>query len=124
MCIAFSLMLAISMVLSACGGEPTNLEEYAKNNEEFVQEIESYTAVGMAVDIEDNTLTYTYKYDNEFDDDVEKLMAKELKKSTASMSSTFTSIKEDLIDETGFSDIVVQIVYTDKNDNVLYEYQY
>lgn len=122
--IILSLLLAMSLLLAGCGGGPANLEEYVSSNEELAQEIESYSTSGMNIDISENTLTYTYKYDQTFDDATSALMTTELEKAMSSMGSTFESVRDTLIEETGFSDIVVKIVYTDGNDNVLYESEY
>lgn len=122
--IILSLLLAMSLLLAGCGGGPANLEEYVNSNEELAQEIESYSTSGMNIDISENTLTYTYKYDQTFDDATSALMTTELEKAMSSMGSTFESVRDTLIEETGFSDIVVKIVYTDGNDNVLYESEY
>lgn len=122
--LVLSLLLAMSMLLTGCGNSPANLEEYVNSNEELAQEIESYSASGMDIDITGDTLTYTYKYDQTFDDATAALMTTELEKAMSSMDSTFESVKNTLIEETGFSGIVVKIVYTDGNDAVLYEKEY
>jgi len=117
------LLLATSVILSGCGGTST-LEEYVNNNEELSQQIESYSTSGMTIDISDNTLTYTYKYEQSFDDTTAKLMTSSLEQAMSSMDSTFESIKTTLIEETDISDIIVKIVYSDSNDTVLYEKEY
>lgn len=119
-----SLLLAMSMLLAGCGGGPANLEEYISSNEELAQEIESYSTSGMTIDVTGNTLTYTYKYEQTFDDATASLMTSSLADAMSSMDSTFESVRDTLIEETGFSDIVVKIVYTDGNDTVLYECEY
>ena len=118
------LMLAMSMLLAGCGGGPANLEEYINSNEELAQEIESYSTAGMSIDVSENTLTYTYKYTQVFDEATASLMTSSLEDAMSSMDSTFESVRDTLIDETGFSDIVVNIVYTDGNDTVLYDKAY
>lgn len=118
------LMLAMSMLLAGCGGGPANLEEYINNNEELAQEIESYSTAGMDIDISENTLTYTYKYSQVFDEATAALMTSSLEDAMSSMNSTFESVRDTLVEETGFSEIVVKIVYTDGNDTVLYEKAY
>ena len=118
------LMLAMSMLLAGCGGGSANLEEYINNNEELAQEIESYSTAGMDIDISENTLTYTYKYSQVFDEATAALMTSSLEDAMSSMDSTFESVRDTLVEETGFSEIVVKIVYTDGNDTVLYEKAY
>lgn len=121
--ILLSLLLAMSLLLAGCGG-PANLQEYISSDEELAQEIESYSSSGMTIDVTENTLTYTYKYDQTFDESTAAAVGTELEKAMASMGSTFESVKQTLVDETGFEDIVVKIVYTDGNDTVLYESEY
>lgn len=118
-----SLLLAMSMMLASCGG-PSNLEEYIDSNEEIAQQIESFSSSGMDIDVTENTLTYTYMYNQTYDDSMAELMSTELEKAMASQSGTFESVKQTLVDETGFEDIVVKIVYTDGEDKVLYETEY
>lgn len=118
------LMLAMSMLLAGCGGGPANLEEYINNNEELAQEIESYSTAGMDIDVSENTLTYTYKYSQVFDEATAALMTSSLEDAMSSMDSTFESVRDTLVEETGISEIVVKIVYTDGNDTVLYEKAY
>lgn len=119
-----SMLLAMSLLLAGCGGGPANLQEYINSDEELAQEIESYSTSGMTIDVTENTLTYTYKYDQTFDESTAALMTTELEKAMSSMSSTFENVRDTLVEETGFEDIVVKIVYTDGNDTVLYEAEY
>lgn len=122
--LVLALLMAMSMMLASCGGGPANLEEYVSDNEEIAEQIEAYETSGMTVDVTENTLTYTYKYDQTFDESTAELMSTELEKAMDSMGSTFESVRDTLIEETGFSDITVKIVYTDGNDAVLYEAEY
>lgn len=119
-----SMLLAMSLLLAGCGGGPANLQEYINSDEELAQEIESYSTSGMTIDVTENTLTYTYKYDQTFDESTAALMTTELEKAMSSMDSTFENVRDTLVEETGFEDIVVKIVYTDGNDTVLYEAEY
>ena len=123
-----SLMLTValimSMMLTGCGGGSTTLEDYVNSNEELAKDIESYSASGMTIDITENTLSYVYKYDQKFDDTTAELMTSSLKEAMASMESTFESIRDTLIDDTGIKEISVKIIYTDGSDSVLYEKSY
>lgn len=119
-----SLMLGVTLILSGCGGSAATLEGYVGDNEALMQEIEAFSISGMKIDVEDNTLTYTYTYEEEFDDTTAALMTKELEKAMASTGETFEEIKADLVKETGISDIVVKMIYMDSNETVLYESKY
>ena len=119
-----ALLLAMSLLLAGCGEAATNLEEYVKSNEELAQEIEACSISGMNIDIAGNDLTYTYKYDQTLDEATAAIMKSELEKAMSTMDPTFESVRDTLIEETGFSDISVIIIYTDGNDTVLYEKAY
>ena len=117
------IVMTLSLTLTGCGA-PTNLEKYVKQNEELAKELESYCSPGMTVEIEDNTLTYTYKYEQEFIDDTVKLLSKELKNTLKMISPTYVAVKERLVKETGFEDIVLVITYTDAKGTVLRSQEY
>ncbi len=121
--VLLSLIFVMGLVLSGCGG-PENLEEMAKNDEEFKQQVEAFSTSGMTIDIKGNTITYTYKYDQTFDDATAAQMTTQLESAMDSMSSTFTSLKDQLVDETGFKDIALKVVYTDGNDKELYSAEF
>lgn len=117
------LLMAFSLTLTGCG-EPTNLEQYVDKNDELAKELESYCVPGMTVTIEDNTLTYTYKYEQEFIDETVKLLSKELKDTLKMVSPTYVAVKDKLVKETGFEDIVLVITYTDAKGTVLRSQEY
>lgn len=118
------MAISLSFALISCGGAPTTLEGYIDSNEAVAQEIEAFSVDGMEIDITENTLTYTYKYDQTFDETTSKLMKQELEKAMKTTASTFESVKEDLVEETGISDIVVKMIYMDNDENILYENEY
>lgn len=117
------LLMTFTLTLTGCG-EPTNLEQYVKQNDELAKELESYCSPGMTVTIEDNTLTYTYAYEQEFVDDTVKLLSKELKNTLKMISPTYVDVKERLVKETGFEDIVLVITYTDAKGTILRSQEY
>lgn len=121
--ILLALMLALGLVMTSCGG-PANLEELVNSDEELKAEIEALSQQGMTVDITGNTVTYTYKYDQIFDEATAAQVSSQLESAMDSMETTFTGVKDDLVEETGFSDIVIKIVYTDGNDTELYSAEY
>lgn len=120
-----SLLISMMLFMSGCGeSTPTTLEEYFNNNEELLQEIEANSTEGMSIDVVGDTLTYTYKYDQPFDDATTKLMSSKLEKAMSTMDSTFTPLRESLIEDTGFENIVIKIVYMDAEDDILFEKAY
>lgn len=120
---AMMLVMILSMTLTGCG-EPNNLEQYVKNDKELSKELEAYCVPNMTVDVDDNTLTFTYKYEETFIEETQKLLGKELKKTLKTVSPTYVAVQEKLIEETGFEDIVLVITYTDGEDTVLCTKEY
>lgn len=117
------LVMTFSFMLTSCG-TPTNLEQYVKNDEELSKELEAYCPEGMSVDVADNTLTFTYKYEQEFTEDTIKVLKKELKNTLEMVSPTYVDVKDKLIEETGFEDITLVITYTDGKDTVIRSEEY
>ena len=117
-----ALVIAMSMSLTGCGG--MTLEEYVNENETFKKELEAYSTANMEMTISDNTLSYTYVYDQNFDDETIKLLSEQLKNAIEPISGTFTNIKSALEEETGIKDIVVKVVYADKDDTVIYQKEF
>lgn len=117
-----TIMMSFLMILTGCG-TPT-LEDYANENEEFAQQITSPGTPGMSVTIEDNTLTYSYKYEQKFDNTTIEIMNSNLEDAITSKDSSYEAAKNSLVEQTGIEDITVKIIYTDGNDTVLYEKEY
>lgn len=118
-----SLML-VTLMLSGCGGGAATLEGYVNDNEELMQEIEVFAIDGMEIDVTDNTLTYTYKYDQVFDETTAKLMTQQLEKAMEKNAQIFETVKGTLQEKTGIDDIVVKMMYMDDEETVLYECKY
>lgn len=117
------IVMMFSLTLTGCG-EPTNLEEYVKADEELAKELESYCVPNMSVEIVENTMTFTYKYEETFIDDTVKLLSKELKKTLKDVSPTYIAVRDKLEEDTGFEDIVLVITYTDAEGTVLRSQEY
>ncbi|MBR6800021.1 MAG: DUF4854 domain-containing protein, partial [Firmicutes bacterium] len=77
-----------------------------------------------SVTIEDNTLTYSYKYEQKFDNTTIEIMNSNLEDAITSKDSSYEAAKNSLVEQTGIEDITVKIIYTDGNDTVLYEKEY
>lgn len=117
------LVMICTFALTSCG-TPNNLEQYVKNDEELAKELEAYCVPNMSVEISDNTITYTYQYEETFIDETVKLLSKELKNTLKTVSPTYVAVKDKLIEETGFEDIVLVITYTDGAGTVLRSQEY
>ena len=96
--IIISLMLAIITMLSGCGSQPATLEEYISNTEEARTTLESMSSSteGLEVAVEDNTIIYTYTYDNTLDSSMIESVSEQLEKTIDSSESTFRSMADSL----------------------------
>ena len=65
------------------------------------------------VDVKENTLTYTYEYDQTFDSSTMALMKTEMEKAMSSMDSTFESVVDTLEEGSGIDGITVKVIYKD-----------
>lgn len=117
------LIVTLSLVMTGCG-TPSNLEEYVNNDKELAKELESYCSPGMTVDVSDNTLTFTYAYEQTFIKETQKILSKELKNTLEMISPTYVDIRDKLEKETGFEDIKLVITYTDSEGTVLQTGEY
>lgn len=121
--IILTLILAMAVLFSGCGS-PATLEEYIESDTEAQQAIDSLSTSGMTVDVEGNTLTYTYAYDQTFDQATIDLMVVEMEKAMNSMSSTFESVGDTLEEGSGIDGITVKVIYTDAAGTEIYAAEY
>ena len=111
MVLAVVMIMAMSLAMASCGEkEDPTLESYIASDEEAKAEIEEMAeANDLAISIVGNELTYTYKYDETFDEDIAEMM-----------NSTFSGIAADLEEETGISGITVVVIYQNGDGSELY----
>lgn len=121
--IVVSLLLAMALMFSACGG-PATLEEYINSDEDAKASIEALSTSGMTVDVTDNTLTYTYTYSQTFDQATADLMKPELESAMESMASTFEGVADTLEEGSGIDDITVRVIYEDAAGTELFSEDY
>lgn len=119
-----SLIMAMAIMFSGCGSSPTTLEEYVNSDSEAQEMIDSMSSSGMTIDITDNTLTYTYTYNQTFDDDIISQMAPEMEKTMDSMSSTFEGVAQTLEEGSEIEGITVKVVYVDAAGTEIYSAEY
>ena len=123
--IILTLIMAMAIMFSGCGSEPATLEDYINSDSEAQEMIDSMGSTsGMSIDVTDNTLTYTYAYDQTFDDATKELMSTELENAMSSMGSTFESLVDTLEEGSEISGITVRVVYTDAEGTELYSAEY
>lgn len=118
--IVMSMLLAMALMFSGCGGGDETLEDFVNSNTEAKEQIDSLSTNGMTIDISGNTLTYTYAYTQTFEPDMAELMGDQLEEAMSSMDSTFESVADTLEEESGIDDITVRVVYEDAAGTELY----
>lgn len=121
--VVLSLILAMAIAFSGCGG-PETLEEYVNSDEEAKASIESMSTSGMTIDITGNTLTYTYTYPQTYDAATIEAMEEQIESAMDSMESTFESIGDTLEEESGIDDITVKVIYEDGAGTVIFSEDY
>ena len=126
MVLAMVMILSMSFAMASCGEkEDPTLESYIASDEEAKAEIEEMAeANDLAISIVGNELTYTYKYDQTFDEDTAAMISEQLESAMSSMDSTFSGIAADLEEQTEISGITVVVVYQNGDGSELYSQTY
>ena len=126
MVLAMMMIVAMSFAMASCGDkEDPTLETYIASDEEAKAEIEDMAeANGLDISIVGNELTYTYKYDQTFDEDTAAMISEQLESAMSSMDSTFSGIAADLEEQTEISGITVVVIYQNGDGSELYSQTY
>lgn len=121
-----SLFMISSLMLMGCSiNEPETLEDYVKNNEQIQKSIDEMTSSSsMTVEISGNNLTYTYTYEQTFDEAKIKKIRPQFEEKANELSSTFENIGTTLEEETGIEDVTVKIIYKDGAGTEVYSMTY
>ena len=124
--IIISLMVAMIIMLSGCGSQPSTLEEYISNDEEAMTTLESVSSSteGLEVDVEDNIIIYTYTYDNTLDSSMIESVSEQLEKTIDSSESTFRSMADSLEEESGIDGITIRVIYLNNDGTELVNKEY
>ena len=124
-----SLMMAVTLVFSGCGGEPETLEDYVNSKEEVQEQIDSLSSTsagggGMTVEINGNTVEYVYQYSQTFDDAAIAQMVPQFESYMASAGSTFSSIADSLEEQSGISGVIVKVSYLNGDGSEIFSQEY
>lgn len=124
--VIISLMIVMIIMLSGCGSQPSTLEEYISNDEEAMTTLESVSSSteGLEVDVEDNTIIYTYTYDNTLDSSMIESVSQQLEKTIDSSESTFRSMADTLEEESGIDGITIRVIYLNNDGTELVNKEY
>jgi len=121
--LVLSLILSLSVVLTGCGG-PATLEEYISSNEEAKQSLESMNTGGLNVEVKENTIIYTYQYEQTFDESVVNALSGQIESTLDSSSSSFTSMADTLEQESGVEEVSVKIIYLNGDGSEIFTKEY
>ncbi|MDD6647942.1 MAG: DUF4854 domain-containing protein [Firmicutes bacterium] len=124
--VIISLMIVMIIMLSGCASQPATLEEYISNDEEARTTLESVSSSteGLEVDVEDNTIIYTYTYDNTLDSSMIESVSQQLEKTIDSSESTFRSMADTLEEESGIDGITIRVIYLNNDGTELVNKEY
>ncbi len=111
-----SLMAAVLLV--GCG-KPKTLEAYFDEHDDEWQEITETYGDMCDIEVEENTMTYTFDIGGSYEGEEKDALAEQLESTMDSMSSTFESSKE-LIEKETEVDVEMVIVYVDGDGNEIY----
>ena len=78
----------------------------------------------MNVDVNGNVVTFTYTYDQTFDEDTIAAMKPEMESAMNSMESTFTGVASDLEEGSGITGVTVKVIYKDAAGTEIYSNEY
>ena len=122
------MIMAVTAVMAGCGSKetgPTNLEEYVASDETLKNEIQSIAdSNGLDIAVSGNTMTFTYKYDQEFDEEMKATAGPLIEQALADYAPSFTGLAKDLEEQTKLSGIKIKIQYMDAKDSELYSTEY
>lgn len=116
--------MAMAMLFAGCGSSPETLEEYINSDSEAQETIDSLSSDGMNVDIKGNVITFTYTYDQTFDEDTIAAMKPEMESAMNNMESTFTGVASDLEEGSGITGVTVKVIYKDAAGTEIYSNEY
>lgn len=116
------LVLALVCNISSCGTK--TLEEMVNDDKEVKQQIESMAVGGLEVAISENTVIYTYTYDQTFDKASLEAIKPEIKKIMSSTDKIFNSLIDQLEEETGIEEVSIKVSYINGDGNPIFEKEY
>ncbi len=116
--------MTMALLFAGCGSSPETLEEYINSDSEAQETIDSLSSDGMNVDVKGNVVTFTYTYDQTFDEDTIAAMKPEMESAMNSMESTFTGVASDLEEGSGITGVTVKVIYKDAAGTEIYSNEY
>lgn len=119
-----ALILALMLAFAGCGG-PSTIQEYVESSEDAQQEIaDTEKSSGCDIDIKDNTMTITYKYDDTYSSDQVKAIKKEMEKMVPDMVDELDDSMDELKEESGIDDISMKMVFLNGDGSEIYSKEF
>lgn len=118
-------MLMVLMLAFAGCGSPSTLEEYLNSDSEAMEQIESLSeSSGLEVDISDNTLTYTFTYDQTYTGDQLELIKTNTESTMESIDSSMEQLAASMEEESGINDVTIVVEYLNKDGSEIFKKEY
>lgn len=123
--LALVMMLSMTLMLTSCG-DPETLQEYVEANPEVQEELDSAMAesaqdgMDIKVEIKENTILYTYKFDQTLDKDQAEQATELFESYMDKASGVFENIAQSCEEETKIDGIKCQVIYLNGDGSELY----
>lgn len=122
----FAMVMSVSVFMTSCSSDPSTLEEYVSQDEDLKDQLDSLanSQEGMAVEIKDNQIIYTYTYPQQIDESVLDDAKEQLESAMDSMGSSFESIASSCEEQTGIKGVTVKVSYLNNDGSELVTKEY
>lgn len=120
-------MTVIMALLAGCSSSPQTLEDYVASDEDVqaeLEDLESSLGDGGSIEVVDNEIIFTYKFDTTYDSTTAEVMTSSLESAMASYDDTFEGIVDDLEEASGIDGVTMTVNYLNGDDSVLYTKTY
>lgn len=119
-----SMLMVLMLAFAGCGS-PSTLEEYLNSDSEAMEQIESLSeSSGLEVDISDNTLTYTFTYDQTYTGDQLELIRTNTESTMESIDSSMEQLAASMEEESGINDVTIVVEYLNKDGSEIFKKEY
>lgn len=123
-----AMMMVLTMVFSfsSCGGTKT-LEDVVKDDPTYQEQLDSQMSalendqMGIDIAIKENTVVYTFKFKQTFEESQLNTMKDAFAESMKTMGPQFETLAGTLEEESEVDGVTIQVVYLDGADTELYK---
>jgi hypothetical protein len=117
-----SLVLSMSVVLTGCGA--STLEEFVNSDAEAKQSLEALNTEELTVEVKENTIIYTYTYEQTFDPSVVSALSGTIESTLDDSSASFISMADTLEKESGIEEVSVKVTYLNGDGSEIFSKEY